>query len=735
MSAMSDVQGGYFYRPEQDAGRAENQQGPSFHGAPGVACAGVATLPQAVASGPASPGPGLCQPANSCAGGGGRVAEDARHGAPPPASRSFPQPFEANPSFPETLAEPLLQNAATASSGNLKVVLCNHSLWLKFHTQQNEMILTKPGRAMFPFLTYQIHGMDPDAQYQLFVDVVPIDQHHWRYHKGRWGRYQKEDDGMPGNRVYIHPHSPNSGAHWMKREISFKKLKLTNTKTTCNSATQPILLKSLHKYQPRLHIQELRDGKQQTLAAFSSTHIFTFPETEFIAVTAYHNAEIIRLKVNHNPFATAFRKGSQPGQSTNDRPPVGEGSAHTSPEAASVDSGYPLGPTNVFVQDRDDRLLIPGSWIQTAQLPWQQTYDSTPTSSTSNGSNSSSSSSNSSTLLSFHLGAMNLGFLASTSVPGMPYECGQDAVLSLGQGPTSLWETSQGNALDRLPSVPPNPSHWAPGTQEEESLQGEMWTFLTKSHWADSALDQTASKKRCLSPHDSGKDGPCSVREVREVRQQEDDCLAAAECSCNTCPEAASEDSSYLLGLQDGTVQDKDPRFAIPWHVILGPQSPWQQIVDSTLRSSKRSTSTSTSRSTSAITSSSSNIPTTIPPFPVYAMNPGFLPSTCPPAMPYDPAQDVVLSLGQGLISLSGISQGNNMDCLQSVPPNPTDAITGDQEEESLQEEIPTFLTGSESDDSALGEKAPKKRRLSPNHSSSHDFSFTSLEALWEILF
>lgn len=30
--------------------------------------------------------------------------------------------------------------------------------------------------------------------------------------------------------MYMHPESPNTGAHWMRQEISFGKLKLTNNK-------------------------------------------------------------------------------------------------------------------------------------------------------------------------------------------------------------------------------------------------------------------------------------------------------------------------------------------------------------------------------------------------------------------------------------------------------------------------------------------------------------------------
>lgn len=43
---------------------------------------------------------------------------------------------------------------------------------------------------------------------------------------------------ISGNKVYIHPESPNTGAHWMRQEISFSKLKLTNNKGTSHSTSQ-----------------------------------------------------------------------------------------------------------------------------------------------------------------------------------------------------------------------------------------------------------------------------------------------------------------------------------------------------------------------------------------------------------------------------------------------------------------------------------------------------------------
>lgn len=41
-----------------------------------------------------------------------------------------------------------------------------------------------------------------------------------------------------GNRLYLHPDSPNTGAHWMRQEVSFGKLKLTNNKGASNNVGQ-----------------------------------------------------------------------------------------------------------------------------------------------------------------------------------------------------------------------------------------------------------------------------------------------------------------------------------------------------------------------------------------------------------------------------------------------------------------------------------------------------------------
>ncbi|KAF5906346.1 T-box transcription factor TBX21, partial [Clarias magur] len=191
--------------------------------------------------------------------------------------------------------------------GKTQVLLNNYPLWAKFHKYQTEMIITKQGRRMFPFLSFNITALDPSAHYNVYVDVVLADQHHWRYQGGKWVQCGKAEGNMPGNRMYMHPDSPNTGNHWMRQEVSFGKLKLTNNKGSSNNMAQMIVLQSLHKYQPRLHIMEVKEDGTEDPFRNCKAQTFIFSETQFIAVTAYQNADITQLKIDHNPFAKGFR--------------------------------------------------------------------------------------------------------------------------------------------------------------------------------------------------------------------------------------------------------------------------------------------------------------------------------------------------------------------------------------------------------------------------------------------
>ncbi|XP_055476209.1 T-box transcription factor TBX4 isoform X1 [Psammomys obesus] len=197
--------------------------------------------------------------------------------------------------------------AAAAASAeqaieNIKVGLHEKELWKKFHEAGTEMIITKAGRRMFPSYKVKVTGMNPKTKYILLIDIVPADDHRYKFCDNKWMVAGKAEPAMPG-RLYVHPDSPATGAHWMRQLVSFQKLKLTNNHL---DPFGHIILNSMHKYQPRLHIVKADEnnafGSKNT--AFC-THVF--PETSFISVTSYQNHKITQLKIENNPFAKGFR--------------------------------------------------------------------------------------------------------------------------------------------------------------------------------------------------------------------------------------------------------------------------------------------------------------------------------------------------------------------------------------------------------------------------------------------
>lgn len=58
-----------------------------------------------------------------------------------------------------------------------------------------------------------------------------------------------------------------------------------------------VVLQSLHKYQPRLHVVEVNEDGTEDTNQPGRVQTFTFPETQFIAVTAYQNTDVKSSRV------------------------------------------------------------------------------------------------------------------------------------------------------------------------------------------------------------------------------------------------------------------------------------------------------------------------------------------------------------------------------------------------------------------------------------------------------
>ncbi|KAM8866071.1 T-box transcription factor TBX2-B-like [Synchiropus picturatus] len=203
-------------------------------------------------------------------------------------------------------------------------------LWRRFHRCCTEMVITKSGRRMFPPLRARCSGLDRESKYILLMDVVAADEYRYKFHNSRWMVAGKADPEVP-RRMYIHPDSPSTGEHWMSKVVNFHKLKLTNNVSDKRGFT---ILNSMHKYQPRFHIVQANDVVKLPYSTFRT---YVFPETEFIAVTAYQNEKITQLKIDNNPFAKGFRDTGNARREKRQLPSV----QHKSKEAKTQDKKYP----------------------------------------------------------------------------------------------------------------------------------------------------------------------------------------------------------------------------------------------------------------------------------------------------------------------------------------------------------------------------------------------------------
>ncbi|XP_076310229.1 T-box transcription factor TBX20-like [Tachypleus tridentatus] len=186
------------------------------------------------------------------------------------------------------------------SENKVQVLLENKEMWKKFDRVGNEMILSRTGRRMFPSVKVRVYGLEPTMYYFVLLDIVPKDNHRYTFAGRQW--LARGPAGLPLTpRLYIHPDCPTSGSQLMKQSVSFHKVKLTNNVLQHEGH---IYLNSMHKYVARVHIVAGSDILKIPLTCFNT---FSFPETTFVAVTAYQNELVVKLKVDNNPFAKNFR--------------------------------------------------------------------------------------------------------------------------------------------------------------------------------------------------------------------------------------------------------------------------------------------------------------------------------------------------------------------------------------------------------------------------------------------
>lgn len=235
--------------------------------------------------------------------------------------------------------------------------LLDRDLWSMFHAQQNEMIITKAGRCLFPILKIDfvplptsppfdegkeaISSIEAHASrraallaadgiectialddiYTVSIAMEPLDGSKWKWRNNQWvttfawcgggGSGSVEGGTTKGGRedscatpppegcsrpVVIYEQI--SGSDLVHGRVDFESVKISNQST---AARNVITLQSFHRYMPTVRIQS---------ATSELTQCLSFPITEFIAVTHYQNQQTTMLKKRFNPHAKGFTAAS-----------------------------------------------------------------------------------------------------------------------------------------------------------------------------------------------------------------------------------------------------------------------------------------------------------------------------------------------------------------------------------------------------------------------------------------
>ncbi|KAG0284823.1 hypothetical protein BGZ96_010832 [Linnemannia gamsii] len=306
---------------------------------------------------------------------------EEHYGPLPPTSSSFTNtssserlgltvPIRIPPLRPSTNSSATAPSSSSININNDEpppaLLLLGADLWAQFHEHQNEMIITKCGRCLFPCLQFNILGLDPDSYYSLRLDFEMVTPSRFRFFNGAWKVVEpfhqvdgSSSSGRHDSRTstdhptattlghlhesYIHPDQFQLGSHWMENPILFNKVKLTNkvesplsvakraasnqradsTARATNSSsnddlaggpsselsgvndinTSVFYMSSFHKYCPRIYLTQRAKGSHE----ITNSIVYRFDRTEFIAVTHYQNEKVNNLKKSYNPHARGFR--------------------------------------------------------------------------------------------------------------------------------------------------------------------------------------------------------------------------------------------------------------------------------------------------------------------------------------------------------------------------------------------------------------------------------------------
>lgn len=108
-----------------------------------------------------------------------------------------------------------------------EIMLLDSNLWVMFNEHQNEMIITIPGRYVFPCLHFEALSLNPDAYYTFRLEFEMLAPNRIQFSNGAWEAVESlkniDDSSAAADiapsdnngETYVHPDRLKLGSPWM----------------------------------------------------------------------------------------------------------------------------------------------------------------------------------------------------------------------------------------------------------------------------------------------------------------------------------------------------------------------------------------------------------------------------------------------------------------------------------------------------------------------------------------
>ncbi|KAF7260398.1 hypothetical protein EG68_02264 [Paragonimus skrjabini miyazakii] len=184
-------------------------------------------------------------------------------------------------------------------SSHIQLSLREMKIWSELYAHGAEMIATNTGRRIFPPLSVNVTGLCPKDQYAFLLDMVLVQPHVFRHQGGQWSIAGQSDE----EKTNTAPGTLNICS--MRQYIPrFTLLRIIQNQSCYSEAASPSL-GAIPDCGYALQAPSGQCSSTGTRIEYIGSYII--PGTQFYTVTAYQNPDVIRIKIDNNPFAKGFR--------------------------------------------------------------------------------------------------------------------------------------------------------------------------------------------------------------------------------------------------------------------------------------------------------------------------------------------------------------------------------------------------------------------------------------------